>query len=117
MEFSRTQMTEGSTYQLQAGHKDRQTCSQARMPKARQMHAALQAYKGWLGKRSRFQHDRRIRLPNKMLQGTVRPLQCHRGTMVHVLLTASIKPFKDGDLSIRASKTSSDSFRTYSSTE
>lgn len=32
------------------------------------------------------------------------------------LLTASIKPFKDGVLSIRASKTSSDSFRTYSST-
>lgn len=32
------------------------------------------------------------------------------------LLTASIKPFNDGVLSMRASKTSSDSFRTYSST-
>lgn len=32
-------------------------------------------------------------------------------------LTASIKPFSDGVLSISASKTSSDSFRTYSSTD
>ena len=32
--------------------------------------------------------------------------------MKFLLLTASIRPFKDGVLSIRASKTSSDSFRT-----
>lgn len=34
-----------------------------------------------------------------------------------VTLTASTKPFRDGLRSIRASKTSSDSFRTYSSTD
>jgi len=34
-----------------------------------------------------------------------------------LLLTASIRPFRDGVFNISASKTSSDSFRTYSNTE
>lgn len=60
-----------------------------------------------------FRCDREMGLTNKILQRDAIGCLCFfTETVDGILLTASIKPFKDGVLSIRASKTSSDSFRT-----
>lgn len=68
-------------------------------------------------KAQRFQCDKEMRMvckrvPWSSMAVSPRFLERAPGTR----LTASTRPFRDGVLSIRASKTSSDSFRTYSST-